>query len=164
MKELIVEANYQEFRKRYKKGLPFAIISAFQGDLDATQNKQNNVFLREKIKNQGYDMIRLMGRYIESDGTYESMIVFCDNAENYKDFIRFLLYFGKRYYQNSVIVVDADSNIWEYATKNGSSAGAMGSKRRYDKNMNGSNSELDDLITQYTRRTYELEAIRVIND
>ena len=164
MKELIVEANYTEFRKRYKKGLPFAIISAYRGDLDASQNKQNNVFLREKIKNQGYDMIRLIGRYIESDGVYESMIVFSDNADNYKEFIRFLLYFGKRYFQNSVIVVDSDSNIWEYATRQGSSAGALGSKKRYDKNMNGSNSELDDILTMYTRRTYELEAIRVIND
>ena len=162
--ELLIEANYTEFRKRYKKGLPFALISAFQGDLDATQNKQNNVFLRSKIKSQGYDMIRFLGRYIESDGQYESMMVFCDNPDNYKDFVRFLLYFGKRYYQNSVIIVDADSNIWEYATKQGSSAGALGSKRRYDKNMNGSNSELDDLIVQYTRRTYELEAIKVVND
>ena len=42
--ELLIEANYTEFRKRYKKGLPFALISAFQGDLDVTQNKQNNVF------------------------------------------------------------------------------------------------------------------------
>lgn len=162
--ELLIEANYTEFRKRYKKGLPFALISAFQGDLDVTQNKQNNVFLRSKIKSQGYDMIRLLGRYKESDGQYESMMVFCDSPDTYKDFVRFLLYFGKRYYQNSVIIVDADSNIWEYATKQGSSAGALGSKKRYDKNMNGSNSELDDLITQYTRRTYELEAIRVIND
>lgn len=162
--ELLIEANYTEFRKRYKKGNPFAFISAFQGDLDATQNKQNNVFLRSKIKSQGYDMIRLLGRYMESDGQYESMMVFCDNPDNYKDFVRFLLYFGKRYYQNSVIIVDADSNIWEYATRQGSSAGALGSKKRYDKNMNGSNSELDDLITQYTRRTYELEAIKVVND
>ena len=162
--ELLIEANYTEFRKRYKKGNPFALISAFQGDLDATQNKQNNVFLRTKIKAQGYDMIRLLGRYMESDGQYESMMVFCDNQDNYKDFVRFLLYFGKRYYQNSVIIVDADSNIWEYATRQGSSAGALGSKKRYDKNMNGSNSELDDLITQYTRRTYELEAIKVVND
>ena len=162
--ELLIEANYTEFRKRYKKGLPFAFISAFQGDLDATQNKQNNVFLRSKIKSQGYDMIRLLGRYKESDGQYETMIVFCDSPDTYKDFVRFLLYFGKRYYQNSVIIVDEDSNIWEYATKQGSSAGALGSKRRYDKNMNGSNSELDDVITMYTRRTYELEAIRVVND
>lgn len=162
--ELLVEANYTEFRKRYKKGNPFALISAFQGDSDVTQNKQNNVFLRTKIKEQGYDMIRLLGRYMESDGQYESMMVFCDNPDNYKDFVRFLLYFGKRYYQNSVIIVDADSNIWEYATRQGSSAGALGSKKRYDKNMNGSNSELDDLITQYTRRTYELEAIKVVND
>lgn len=162
--ELLIEANYTEFRKRYKKGNPFALISAFQGDLDATQNKQNNVFLRSKIKAQGYDMIRLLGRYMESDGQYESMMVFCDNPDNYKDFVRFLLYFGKRYYQNSVIIVDADSNIWEYATRQGSSAGALGSKKRYDKNMNGSNSELDDLITQYTRRTYELEVIKVVND
>jgi hypothetical protein len=162
--ELLIEANYTEFRKRYKKGNPFALISAFQGDLDATQNKQNNVFLRTKIKAQGYDMIRLLGRYMESDGQYESMMVFCDNPDNYKDFVRFLLYFGKRYYQNSVIIVDADSNIWEYATRQGSSAGALGSKKRYDKNMNGSNSELDDVITMYTRRTYELEAIRVVND
>jgi hypothetical protein len=162
--ELLIEANYTEFRKRYKKGNPFALISAFQGDLDATQNKQNNVFLRTKIKSQGYDMIRLLGRYMESDGQYESMMVFCDNPDNYKDFVRFLLYFGKRYYQNSVIIVDADSNIWEYATRQGSSAGALGSKKRYDKNMNGSNSELDDVITMYTRRTYELEAIRVVND
>ena len=162
--ELLIEANYTEFRKRYKKGNPFALISAFQGDLDATQNKQNNVFLRTKIKAQGYEMIRLLGRYMESDGQYESMMVFCDNPDNYKDFVRFLLYFGKRYYQNSVIIVDADSNIWEYATRQGSSAGALGSKKRYDKNMNGSNSELDDLISQYTRRTYELEAIKVVND
>lgn len=162
--ELLIEANYTEFRKKYKKGNPFALISAFQGDLDATQNKQNNVFLRTKIKAQGYDMIRLLGRYMESDGQYESMMVFCDNPDNYKDFVRFLLYFGKRYYQNSVIIVDADSNIWEYATRQGSSAGALGSKKRYDKNMNGSNSELDDVITMYTRRTYELEAIRVVND
>ena len=162
--ELLIEANYTEFRKRYKKGNPFALISAFQGDLDATQNKQNNVFLRTKIKAQGYDMIRLLGRYMESDGQYESMMVFCDNPDNYKDFVRFLLYFGKRYYQNSVIIVDADSNIWEYATRQGSSAGALGSKKRYDKNMNGSNSELDDVITMYTRRTYEIEAIRVVKD
>lgn len=164
MSELILEANYTEFRKRWKKGLPFAFISAFQGDLDVSQNKANNVYLRKKIKEQGYDAIRFLGHYKETDGYYENMIVFSDKPENYKEFIRFLIFFGKKYFQNSVLVVDAEQNIWEYATKQGSSAGALGSKRRYDKSMNGSNSELDDLLVQYTRRTYELDNIRVVQD
>ena len=101
----------------------------------------------------------------ESEDTVEVQLhLQCEKEKMPRNFVRFLLYFGKRYYQNSVIIVDEDSNIWEYATKQGSSAGALGSKRRYDKNMNGSNSELDDVITMYTRRTYELEAIRVVND
>ena len=50
MKELITEANYQEFRKRYEQGRPFALISAFQGGLDTSQNKQNNI-TSKKIQN-----------------------------------------------------------------------------------------------------------------
>ena len=55
MKELIVEANYTEFRKRYASGRPFALISGFQGDMDVSQNKKNNITLRKKMKDQGYE-------------------------------------------------------------------------------------------------------------
>lgn len=164
MRELILEANYTEFRKRWRMGLPFAFISAFRGDFDKSTNMKNNAFLRKKILEQGYDAIRLLGHYVESDGYYESMIVFSDSPERYKDFIRFLIFFGKRYCQNSVVVVDSEQNVWEYSTKQGSTAGGLGTKTRYEKSMNGSNSELDDLIRRYTRRTYELDNIRIIQD
>lgn len=165
MKQLFTEeANYQEFRKRYKTGVPFALISAFQGGLDISQNKKNNVVLRKKIREQGYDCLRIIGSYIEDNDYYESMLVFCDKPENYKEFIRFLLFFGKRYYQNSFIVVDPEQNIWEYATKTDSTIGGVGSKKRYDKYMNASPSELDAIIYKFSMRTYELDAIRLVND
>lgn len=164
MKTLLTEANYQEFRKRYEQGRPFALISAFQGGLDTSQNKKNNLALRSKIGAQGYDMLRIIGSYKESDDYYENMIVFCDKAENYKEFVRFLLFFGKRYNQNSVIIVDPDSNIWEYATKTDSTVGGVGSKKRYDRYLNMSTTELDNLIGMFTRRTYELDFIRLVND
>lgn len=164
MKELITEANYQEFRKRYEQGRPFALISAFQGGLDTSQNKQNNITLRKKIKEQGYDCLRVIGSYREADDYYESMLVFCDKPENYKDFIRFLLFFGKRYYQNSFIVVDPEQNIWEYATRSDSTVGGIGSKKRYDKYLNAAPLELDAIIYRFSQRTYELEAIRLVND
>jgi hypothetical protein len=162
MKELIVEANYTEFRNRYEKGRPFALISAFQGDLDYSSNKKNNIFLRSKIKEQGYDQIRIQGHYQEDDQFHECMLVFCDG--DYKEFVRFLIFFGKRYFQNSVIVVDPDSNIWEYATKANSTIGGIGSKKRYDKFLNASNLELDAIITKFSRRTYELDYIRIVQD
>ena len=161
---LLVEANYQEFRKRYENGRPFALISAFQGGLDVSLNKKNNITLRKKIKEQGYDMLRIIGSYQENDEYYENMIVFCDKPENYQEFIRFLLFFGKRYYQNSIIVVDPENNIWEYATKTNSTVGGVGSKRRYDKYLNMSPNELDNLVKMYAHRTYELDMIRVVND
>ena len=161
---LLIEANYQEFRKRYEDGKPFALISAFQGDLDVSLNKKNNITLRKKIKEQGYDMLRIIGSYQESDDYYENMIVFCDKPENYKEFIRFLLFFAKRYYQNSIIVIDPEGNIWEYATRTNSTIGGVGSKRRYDKYLNASVNELDNLIAMFTKRTYELDSIRIVND
>lgn len=164
MRMLLTEANYQEFRKRYEEGRPFALISAFQGGLDASTNKNNNVVLRKKIQQQGYDCLRVMGSYKEADDYYENMIVFCDKAENYTEFVRFLLFFGKRYNQNSVIIIDPDKNIWEYATRTDSTVGGVGSKKRYDKYMNASTTELDALIERFTRRTYELDNIRLVND
>lgn len=164
MKELIVEANYTEFRKRYASGRPFALISGFQGDMDVSQNKKNNITLRKKMKDQGYEVIRVLGGYIESGSFYESMIVFCDKAENYSEFIRFLMFFGKRYYQNSFFVVDPDNVIWEYSTRPDSTIGGVGKKVRYDKLLNGTPNELDALIEKYSKRTYQLNAIRVVTD
>lgn len=161
---LLVEANYQEFRKRYESGKPFALISTFQGDLDVSMNKKNNITLRKKIREQGYDMLRVIGSYQESDEYYENMMVFCDKPENYKEFIRFLLFFAKRYNQNSIIVVDPDNNIWEYATRTNSTVGGVGSKRRYDKYLNASPNELDNLIRMFATKTYELDMIRVVTD
>ncbi len=164
MKEFITEANYKEFRTRYKKGIPFALISGFKRDLDVAQNKKNNITLRSNISNQGYDMIRIIGRYRESGDYYENMIVFCDKAENYKEFVRFLLFFGKRYYQNSVIIVDPDSNIWEYATRADSTVGGVGSKKRYEKFLGAATTEIDNLIDMFTIRTYELDNIKLVQD
>lgn len=164
MKEFILEANFTEFRNRYERGKPFAIISAFQGGVDVSQNKKYNVELRKKIIEQGYQVIKIMGRYQESDSYYENMIVFCDDVTRYKDFVRFLIFFGKHYYQNSVIIVDADSNIWEYATRQNSTVGVIGTKRRYDKFLNMSNNEVENLIRMFTQRTYELEYVRIVTD
>lgn len=164
MKQFLLETNFTEFRNNYKKGNAFAIISAFQGNVDVSKNKMNNIELRKKIILQGYKVINVIGRYQESDSYYENMIVFCDEPERYKEFVRFLLFFGKHYYQNSIIIVDTDSNIWEYSTRQNSTIGAVGTKRRYDKFLNMSNNEVEGLIRMFTRSTYELEFIRVVTD
>ena len=164
MKQFLLETNFTEFRNNYKKGNAFAIISAFQGNVDVSKNKMNNIELRKKIISQGYKVINVIGRYQESDSYYENMIVFCDEPERYKEFVRFLLFFGKHYYQNSIIIVDTDSNIWEYSTRQNSTIGAVGTKRRYDKFLNMSNNEVEGLIRMFTRSTYELEFIRVVTD
>ena len=164
MNKLLLEANFTEFRNYYEKGIPFALISAFQGDVDVSQNKKNNVTLRKKIREQGYSMINISGKYVESDDYYENMIVFCNDSSRYKEFVRFLLFFGKHYYQNSIIVVDDDSNIWEYATRQNSTIGAIGTKKRYDKFLNKSNNEIENLVRMFTTRTYELDYVRLVTD
>ena len=97
MKTLLLEANFTEFRNYYQTGIPFALISAFQGNVDVSQNKKNNITLRKKIMEQGYSMIKVSGKYIESDAYYENLIVFCNDVTKYKEFVRFLLFFGKHY-------------------------------------------------------------------
>ena len=161
---ILVEANYREFQSRYKDGVPFAIISAFQGNVSLSQNKSNNITLRKKIIEMGYDTIRVIGHYQETDGVYESMVVFCKDPQTYDEFLRFLIFFAKKYYQNSIIVVDKEKNIWEFATKQGSTVGAIGSKRRYDKFLNLSNTEFNNLLRMFVERTYFLDSIRVVND
>lgn len=160
MKEFIVEANHQEFYKRYKRGKPFAIISASRGNFTKTENKNNNMLLRKYIKKEGYDMIRVIGHYQEDDDYSECMVVFAE-PEQEKDFIKFLLFFGRKYFQNSIILVDKDSNIWQYSTKQHGTMGAIGKKTRYDKFYF---SNFDSLIDMYCRKTYQMDAIRIIND
>ena len=164
MKQFLLETNFTEFRNNYKKGNAFAIISAFQGNVDVSKNKMNNIELRKKIISQGYKVINVIGRYQESDSYYENMIVFCDEPERYKEFVRFLLFFGKHYYQNSIILVDTDSNLRAYSTRQNSTSGAVGTKRRSDKFFTMSNNEVEGLIRMFTRSTYELEFIRVVTD
>lgn len=160
---ILTEANYTEFRERYKDDVSFALISGFQSNVSLEKNKKNNITLRKIILKEGYDLIKVVGSYQESGNYYEYMIVFCNNSE-YKSFIRFLIFLAKKYYQNSIVAVDPDRNIWEYATRQDSSVGAMGSKIKYDKFKNSSINELNRIIALYTKRTYSLDYIKRITD
>ena len=157
---IIEAASYKEFHQRYEKGRPFAIISAWQGGLSFSSNLSATKVLRQKISDQGYEQIRIIGRYLESDEDTESMIVFGEPGKD-DDFLRFLIFFAKKYRQNQVTFVDSKSLIWHYATRSDSTIGAIGSKIRVDKFQP---FDISNLITAYSKRTFDVEMVRVIND
>lgn len=158
---ILEEASYKEFMQRYKKGKPLAIISAFQGDIAKTTNIANNKTLRRKITDEGYDQLRVIGKYAEDDAPLESMIVFCYDVDKENDFLRFLLYFARKYRQNGIVFVDSDNNIWIYATKPDSTYGASGSRIRLDKFQV---FDIKNIIDFFAKRSYEVDAVKIVND
>lgn len=158
--ELILEASYKEFMKRYQKGYPFALISAYRGDIDKNTNIANNKILRKAMQDEGYDVIRVLGHYQENDDNLETMIAF-SSPENEENFLRFLIYFGKKFYQNGIIFVDSSNNIWIYSTKQDSTYGSIGSRKRLDKFQF---FDIDELIQLFSKRTYNVDAVKIVND
>lgn len=158
---ILEEASYKEFMQRYKRDSSFAIISAYSGDVNISTNIANNKTLRRIIKDEGYEQLRVIGNYIEDNTPYESMIVFCpDNVEE-NTFLKFLLYFSRKYRQNGIIYVDKENNIWIYATRTNSTFGASGSRIRLDKFQV---FDIKNLIELFTKRTYEVDAVKIVND
>ena len=158
--ELILEASYREFMKLYRKGYPFAIISAFRGDLDKKTNVGNNKTLRKYIASEGYSMLRVSAHYEEDYSYQESMIVFY-TPDKESEFLRFVLYFGKKFYQNGIVFVDSNSDIWLYSTRSNSTYGSSGSRLKLDKFIF---SDIDKLLDTFSRRTYEVDSVRIITD
>ena len=157
---LLLEASYKEFFQRYEKDMPFGIISASQGDLPESTNQANNKILRRKIADEGYDQVRVIGKYPESNAEFESMIVFCGDKDE-KEFVRFLLFFAKKYEQNGIIYVDSENIIWKFPTRTNSTWGGIGSKIRLDKFYM---FDVEKLIDDFSKRTYEVEKVRVVTD
>ena len=129
---LLLEASYKEFFQRYEKDKPFALISASQGDLPESTNQANNKILRRKIADEGYDQVRVIGKYPESNAEFESMIVFC-----------------------------GENIIWKFPTRTNSTWGGIGSKIRLDKFYM---FDVEKLIDDFSKRTYEVEKVRVVTD
>lgn len=158
---ILENASYKEFMQRYERGMAFALISAYRGDMNYATNVANNKTLRRIIKDEGYDQLRILGGYIEDKSSYEAMIVFCPEGCEENEFLKFLLYFSRKYQQNGIIYVDKENNIWLYSTRTDSSFGASGSRMRLDKFQV---FDIKNLIEMYTRRTYEVDAIKIVND
>lgn len=158
---LLEEASYREFYKRYKQGNPFAIISAYQGTKTLDINRANTKSLRKKIFDNGYDQIKIVGKYIQDDYPLESMIVF-SSPEREHEFIRFMIFFGKKYHQNCITIVDNNSNIWLYSTKQNSTIGAIGTKRLVSNNFQM--FDIDVFIMNHLSRTFEIKEIKLVTD
>lgn len=161
MKLIVEAASYAEFYKRYTDGKAFAIISVYQGDKTTSINDANTKSFRTKVSNMGYDYIRVMGKYAEDESPNEFTVVFC-NETDVKDFIRFILFFAKKYHQNSVTIIDEDSNIWIYSTKTDGTYGGTGTK--YLQSGKFQRYEIEDLILRQFKRTFEVNQIKVSVD
>lgn len=161
MEDLLLEAtSYKEFLRRYKKNSPFAIISAYQGSADKDTNIQNNKILRHKLSDENYDCVKLMGHFNEDSYYYESMIAF-STPEREEDFLRFLIFFAKKYNQNHIIFVDSNNMIWQYSTSTTSTIGGIGQKNRLYKFKTYDIYEIVDL---YMKRTFSVDMVKVVTD
>lgn len=158
---LLEEASYREFYKRYSQGNPFAIISAYQGTKTLDINSANSKSLRRKIFDNGYDQVKIVGKYIQDDYPVEAMIVF-GKSETEHDFLRFIIYFGKKYHQNAITIVDNLSNIWLYSTKQNSTIGGIGTKILLSNNFQP--FDINWLIIEHLKRSFIIKGIKLVTD
>ena len=161
MNLILEEASYREFYKKYTEGNPFAIISAYQGTKTLDINRANTKSLRKAIFDNGYDQVKIIGKYIQDDYPLEAMIAFSPSDKEH-EFIRFMIFFGKKYHQNGITIVDNNSNIWLYSTKQNSTIGTIGTKRLVSNNFQM--FDIDSLIKNHLKRTFEIEGIKLVTD
>ena len=161
MSLILEEASYREFYNRYKKGNPFAIISVYQGTKPLDINLANSKIFRRKIFDNGYDQIKVLGKFLEDEYPVELMIVFSPKEREH-EFIRFILFFAKKYNQNGITIVDNNSDIWLYSTKQNSTLGSIGTKHILGNKFQ--QFLIDRLITDQMFRTFEIEKVKQVTD
>ena len=160
---LITEGSPYEFYKRYDefKGRRFAINSAFQGNFSYSANAASNVLLRTKMKAFGFEVIRVLGTYAEINANVECNIGFVPKDMDDQEAIRFLFYYGKWFNQNGFFYTDIDDIMWIYSTRQDSTFGGYGRKKREKKFLK---QDFVYWVSRFCELTYVFDTVKIVTD
>ena len=159
---LVSEAYDFEFRKRWSPGTRFIINSAWQGNLDYTQNIYNSRYLRRKMKDElELDVLKIVGRYEESLADVECMVSFPKPETEDEMIRRFFYYYGRKFKQNGILYIDGNSRIWTLPTRPNSTYGNMG------KLIRGERFLLQNfawIVSGFMKQTYVFGQVKILTD
>lgn len=163
MNDILLNEVYDfEFKARWSSGTRFILNSAWQGGLDYATNLYNTKYLRKKmVEELDLEVLRITGRYAESLEEVECMVSFPKEETEDEMLRRFFYYYGRKYRQNAIIMVDRKDVIWTLPTRPSSTYGSMGKLLRGKKFIY---QDFAELVSTFMRQTYELDKVRIPTD
>lgn len=159
MNNILLNETYDfEFKARWKPGTRFIINSAWQGKLDVDRNRANTIYLRRKMKEElNLDVLSILGRYAESQEPVECMVSFPSDDLEDEMLKRFFYYYGRRFQQNAIFLVNKKDVIWILPTRQSSTYGEIGKLIKWKKFVY---QDFEELVTAFMHQTYEFDKVR----
>ena len=160
MNNILLNEIYDfEFRARWKSGTRFIVNSAWQGKFNTDQNIFNTKYLRVKMKEElNLDILRVTGKYAETLMPVECMISFPSDDVDDEMIKRFFYYYGRKFNQNCIFLVDANDLIWILPTRPSSTYGQIGKLIKWKRFVY---QDLEKLLAAFMKQTYELDKILI---
>lgn len=88
---------------------PVFIISVFRTDRSEELNMDYHRSLNEQLKHQGFDFGEVSWCYKEDSADEKAFLVLCPEEDNFADTLYHLIRYARRYGQDSILHVDANS-------------------------------------------------------
>ena len=161
-KVLINEVYDFEFKARWHPGRRFILNSAWQGNLDYKTNIVSSKYLRAKMKEElDLDVLKILGKYPEQLADVECMVSFPPEDADLELLKRFFYYYGRRFKQNGIIIVDENDIVWTLPTRPTSTYGSMGKMiRGYKFTL----QKFVPLVTEFMHQTYVFNMVKILTD
>ena len=160
MNSILLNEVYDfDFKNRWTSGRRFIINSAWQGKLDVAQNQVNTKYLRRKMREElNLEVLLITGKYAESMEPVECMVSFPPDDVDNEMLKRFFYYYGRRFQQNSIILVDEKDVIWTLPTRPSSTFGTIGRLIRGPKFII---QNFHSLVQEFMHLTYEMDRVKI---
>lgn len=158
-REFLNEASLSRFYQHYQNKEPILFISADRSENDKTQNNKNFELLKRHIKLSGFGYNKIKGGYIENGKRIDSensLVIYASHDQE-QELLDLGMSLGKYFKQDSIMFIDNNNNVYWISTRNDSSIGSIGTKKKLGKFKT---NQINDFFTKIGNKIFKFDELK----